>query len=222
MPPILHRKLFRRDGSQKRGKPRPSGKVRKAEPGRERGPGWYDETFHGADHWKDEYFKSRYYPTWAVIAYRLSRSGVGSVLDVGCGSGQMAQLLRDKKTPRYLGFDFSPARVEHARSSCPEYEFVVADVFETDLLENHEYDAVVCTEFLEHVERDLEVLDRIRPGTLFLATVPNFPSAAHVRHFASEAEITDRYGSVFEELHVEPFVIGRKTTVLYVIEGVKR
>lgn len=133
----------------------------------------------------------------------------------------MACLLRDKNVPRYLGLDFSPARVEHARAVCPEYEFVAADAFETDVFEGHEYDAVVCTEFLEHVEKDMEILDRIRPGSLFLATVPNFPYDSHVRHFTSASQVADRYGSVFEDLRVDSFTLVRKDRVLYLIEGTK-
>ena len=43
----------------------------------------------------------------------------------------VGHLLADKGVPRYLGIDFSPARIRQARAVAPGYRFEVADVFET-------------------------------------------------------------------------------------------
>jgi len=74
--------------------------------GRECGPEFYDRSFRQADHWHRHYTESRYYSSWAVIADRIARVNPKSVVDVGCGCGQFATLLRDKGIPRYLGVDF--------------------------------------------------------------------------------------------------------------------
>src|SRR5262245_8471477 len=81
---------------------------------------FYDETFEKGEHWREHYTKSRYYPIWTVVGDRLARAGVKTLLDVGCGPGQMACFLRDRGLARYVGIDFSKARVEHARTACPE------------------------------------------------------------------------------------------------------
>ncbi len=190
--------------------------------GRERSPEWYDRVFQENEHWKEHYTSSRYYPLWTVIVDRMGRAGAESVLDVGCGPGQMACLLRDKGVPRYLGLDFSPKRVERAKEVCPEFDFVVDDAFETELFRAHDYDTVVCTEFLEHVEQDLEMLGKIRSGMRFYATVPDFPFDSHVRHFEDAKQVYDRYAEHFREFTVDAFLFGKKGRTLYLVEGEKR
>ena len=91
-------------------------------------------------------------------------------------------------------------------------------MFETDLLSA--YDTVVCLEFLEHVERDLEILGRIRGGTHFYGTVPNFPSGAHVRHFESAQEVYERYEKRFHELAVDTHLADTKGRLFFVMEGI--
>ena len=57
-------------------------------------------------------------------------------------------------------------------------------------------------EVLEHIERDLEIVSQVRPGTRCLCTVPNFPYVSHVRHFTSKEEVVGRYGQYFEDFEV--------------------
>lgn len=190
------------------------------EPGKERDAAWYDELFATEEHLLAHYTHSHYYFLWCVVVDRVRRAGAQSILDVGCGAGQLAAFLRDAGVPRYVGLDFSPARVAQAREVCPEYRFVVEDVFRTDLLETLDYDTVLSTEFMEHVERDLEVLDRIRPGTRTFLTVPNFPAPAHVRHFRSAEEVAERYGSRFEACQVDTFQ-HRSGMLFHLLEGVR-
>jgi 2-polyprenyl-3-methyl-5-hydroxy-6-metoxy-1,4-benzoquinol methylase len=61
-----------------------------------------------------------------------------------------------------VGFDFSVQRIEWARATVSEVRFDIADVYTTDLLESVPYNTVVCTEFLEHVKGDVEVLRQVR------------------------------------------------------------
>ena len=162
-----------------------------------------------------------YYTQWSVIADSISQAGIVSVLDIGCGPGQFAALLRDRGLRRYLGIDFSPARIEQARKVCPELDFVEADVFETDLLRTHDYDAAVCLEFLEHVERDLEVIGSLRRGTRLYASVPDFGGPAHVRYFQSSDEVENRYGTELEALKVDVHC-GKRGQRFFLLEGVTK
>jgi len=96
-------------------------------------------------------------------------------LDVGCGNGQTAGLwLRDRGTT-YVGVDISASAVAAARSLGLD-----ARQMEVDAplpFRNDQFDAVVCIEVLEHLFAPAttasEVLRVLRPGGLFLATVPN-------------------------------------------------
>jgi len=156
-----------------------------------------------------------------VIADRVRQAGAKRILDIGCGPGQVACLLRDIGVPQYKGLDFSPARLARAREVCPEFEFVAADVFQDDSLESYPYDCVLMMEFLEHIERDLDVLQRVCPGTSVLATVPNFPAAGHVRHFADPREVEARYRPLFERLSVTALLADQRGTKYFILQGTR-
>jgi SAM-dependent methyltransferase len=183
---------------------------------------WYDRVFSSSAVYAQHYAQTPYYPGWATLANRFLQSGRSSIVDLGCGPGQFACLLRDKGVAEYHGVDFSPIAIAQARKLCPELSFAVEDLLESDVLERRAYDTVFCLEFLEHVQEDVAVLRRIRPGTLFLGSVPNFPAAAHVRHFSTEDQVRDRYGSLFDDLSIETHVIDDvQATKLFLIEGTR-
>jgi SAM-dependent methyltransferase len=99
----------------------------------------------------------------------------GDVLDLGCGDGRtLGTWIRDR-VGSYVGVDVSSAAVERARSLGLDARTITdaADLpFDDDSL-----DAVVSIEVLEHLfephRAAAEVRRVLRPGGLFLATVPN-------------------------------------------------
>ena len=189
--------------------------------GVEQPPEFYDHTCEGCKHWKEHYADSHYYPLWTVIGDRIRQAALNVVLDVGCGPGQVACLLRDLGVPEYKGLDFSSARITRARAVSPEYEFVAADVFEDNLLETYHYDCVLMLEFLEHIEQDIDVLKRVRLGTTVLAMVSNFPAAGHVRHFDSANDIEMRYRSFFNQMEVATILASQRGNAYYIFQGTR-
>lgn len=183
--------------------------------------GWYDQSFVLSDEYRRHYTESHYYFLWSVIADRITRYKIRTILDIGCGPGQLALLLRDKGVKEYYGIDFSPKRIEWAKKNCPDFTFIVEDAFETDLFETFRYDAVICTEFLEHIEQDIEIITRIRSGARFYGSVPNFPSTSHVRHFRNSSDVYDRYAKQFEGFRVDSLLRDRKGRAYYLLEGIK-
>lgn len=105
-----------------------------------------------------------------VIVYHLIRTYLEiespeksvSVLDAGCGYGEIYNLLmknyRGKGTKiSYTGVDVDPKKLERARSLFPNGQFVEAN-FEAKDWEMEEgidrgYDAIVSTEVLEHLRK---------------------------------------------------------------------
>jgi len=189
--------------------------------GAERGPEYYDKTFENKATFNCRYFESTFYPVWTVLACLVQQREAKRVLDVGCGPGQTAELLGEVGVTDYVGLDFSPARVEQAKRTCPQYDFHEVDVFETDYVSGGEYDIVVCTEFLEHVERDLDLVKAIPAGKFCIFSVPSFTSAGHVRFFESAAQVIDRYGPDFEDITIFP-VKRRENQIHYVCYGVRQ
>lgn len=184
------------------------------------GPEWYD-TFASHEAYRVHYTKSEYYFLWSVIADRILRDNISSVMDIGCGSGQLAELLRDKGLKKYHGIDFSPKLIELAKQRGLEFQFTITDVFQTDLLEKTTYDAVIATEFLEHIDRDIEIIRRIRKGTRCYASVPNFTYHSHIRHFKSSSEVFERYMKFFREFQIDSFLANEHGKTYYLFTGIR-
>ena len=182
---------------------------------------WYNKEFQETHEYHQHYTETNYYFLWAVVADRILRSGVTSLIDIGCGPGQFASLLRDNGFTGYTGVDFSAERIAHAQHLCPGYEFIVSDMENSSVLIDRNYDSLLTMEFLEHVEFDLGVIHQIRPGTKVWATVPNFPYVSHVRHFRDALEVNDRYGRFFSGLRVNTFLENPAGKTFFLMEGVK-
>jgi len=187
----------------------------------ERDSAWYNQDYRENKAYHGHYTGSRYYFIWTVVADRLIRVGARSVLDIGCGAGQVAALLREKGIARYVGIDLSEEAIRRAKSICPAYEFHACNVFATDLIETLDYDAVISFEFLEHVNEDISVLRRIPTGRRVIGSVPNFLCASHVRRFLSSDEVVERYGGLFEQFRVDPLLADNIGTTFYLFEGLR-
>ncbi len=180
---------------------------------------WYDEGYaKGLGHHTCHYTESQYYFVWSVIADRLR--GASGVLEIGCGAGQLAELLADQGLERYVGFDFSAEAIKLARARCPQLDFRVEDARRTGLLDDASYDTIVCTEVLEHIEDDLQVVESIPSGRRVLATVPNFDSLSHVRFFENAEEAEARYRSLFSSVKTTTHLKARVNR-FFLIDGVR-
>jgi SAM-dependent methyltransferase len=197
---------------------RPSEKL---EAGSERQSDYYDSQYEAIQGYHCHYADSSYFFLWCVLVDRIQPANVRCLFDIGCGPGQLALFLQDRGLQKYVGLDFSATAIRMARLVCPSYEFVREDAAASDLFNTLDYDVVVSTEFLEHVEADLEIIDRIRPGTRMYGSLPNFAHPAHVRHFNSAKEVYERYSSCFTGFRVDEFPFGSRGMSFFLFEGVR-
>jgi SAM-dependent methyltransferase len=182
-------------------------------------PGWYDTVYQHSEKYQLSYEDSAYWPVWQRIIDMLAGLGAPAIIEIGCGPGQLAAAIRDRIGPRaYLGIDFSATAIAMARTNAPELAFTVGDALDAPEVDEFAYDVVVCTEVLEHIERDRDVIRRWRPGAGVIATVPNYHSASHVRYFRDADEVRARYDGLIEGLEVEPIPIERHAC-LYLMSG---
>ena len=155
---------------------------------------FYDEVYANSEKYSRHFLNSPYYPIYSKTLEILVIKKSKVLLEAGCGCGTFSSMLTASKFPiEYCGFDFSSVGVEKAREKCPNYIFLKDNIYTTNLFDSYPYDTIVSHEVLEHLKDDLGFLRRIRPGTLFIGSVPRFDSQSHVRYFTHEQQVIFRY-----------------------------
>lgn len=157
----------------------------------------YDE-MHGEEDINIPINKSFFYRLYQDVVAEVERRAINSVLEVGCGAGALAELLLTRTKAQYRGFDFSPVGVRRAALRNGRRDlFFVSDAREPSSYLSP-YTGILCTEVLEHITGDLDVVSLWRPGTQCICSVPNFAYPTHVRHFRHEDEVRARYGKLID------------------------
>jgi 2-polyprenyl-3-methyl-5-hydroxy-6-metoxy-1,4-benzoquinol methylase len=194
---------------------------RRPEPivGAERPPQWYDQKFATTPKYHASYQDSPYYPLWSVIADRLRQDRVKRVLEIGCGTGQLAAFLLDEGIETYVGMDFSPEAIKHARKAAPAGRFVVDDARTSSIYTEEPHDVLICTEVLEHIADDFSVVRRFRPETRCLFSVPSYNSEGHVRFFRHQRRVKQRYERYFLSLRITGFRTGYRSNTIFLADG---
>jgi len=95
---------------------------------------------------------TRYYRTWLARYYNLYIPAGASVLEIGCGSGE---LLAQIQAGRKVGVDLSATQIAAARSRLPDAEFHVQSGEALDLSERFDY--IILSETL-NFSADVQLL----------------------------------------------------------------
>jgi trans-aconitate 2-methyltransferase len=128
------------------------------------------------------------------LVARVGAAAPGSVVDLGCGPGNLTTLLRERWPEADIrGLDSSPEMIDRARSADPTITFEVADL-RTWASEADPVDVLVSNATLQWVPGHLDLLpdlvSRVRPGGWLAFQVPgNFDEPSHTirRDLAAEA-----------------------------------
>jgi trans-aconitate 2-methyltransferase len=118
------------------------------------------------------------------LVARVGAEAPASVVDLGCGPGNLTALLRDRWPEADIrGLDSSPEMIERARDVDPTITFEVADL-RTWTADGDPVDVLVSNATLQWVPGHLDLLpalaDRLRPGGWLAFQVPgNFEEPSH-------------------------------------------
>lgn len=190
----------------------------------ERGSDYYDKVYSNKDSdYRKGFEDSIYIGLWRKILELPVFLGFIDIMDIGCGTGQFTEMLEaETLVTFYTGIDFSKEALNIAekRDLPRDFIFYNIDLNIMDKLPGPERDVYICLETLEHIARDLHILEIIPAGKYFIGTVPNFPDPAHVRYFKDQSEVNDRYGKYFDDFKVTPFIDEDK--IYYLITGIKK
>lgn len=97
---------------------------------------------HRAADWSDLHAQQA---RFAVLAGNVELAG-RSLLDVGCGTGDLWAFLRERGIePDYLGVDLVAKMIVEARRRHPDGRFEAADVFQPDSFPAEAFDVVFCS-----------------------------------------------------------------------------
>ena len=69
------------------------------------------------------------------LVSRINRANPKSIIDIGCGPGNSAQILKKRWSKSHItGLDNSPAMIDQARKNYPHQEWILSRVsdYETD------------------------------------------------------------------------------------------
>jgi 2-polyprenyl-3-methyl-5-hydroxy-6-metoxy-1,4-benzoquinol methylase len=129
-----------------------------------------------------DFWGSRYFTKWSVIAYALPQLGIregATILDVGVGGGWTTLFLAESGLIA-TGIDIAPASIAVARRRAERYHstarFEAADMDTLDL--GKTFDAILVFDALHHTARQREVVRRIanhlKPGGWVLFGEPSW------------------------------------------------
>ena len=100
------------------------------------------------------------------------------ILEIGCGEGLLACEIK-KRFPDmiYIGIDINDEIISEARKTCPNTMFEVGSIYELNKYNSEEFDYVIVSEVLEHIEEPNKALDEIHKlnSEKFIFSVPNEP-----------------------------------------------
>jgi 2-polyprenyl-3-methyl-5-hydroxy-6-metoxy-1,4-benzoquinol methylase len=100
------------------------------------------------------------------------------VLEFGCATGYMSEVLKSRKGCTVTGIEISPRAGELAKEHCNRVIIGDAEQLDYDeLLGKERFDAILFVDVLEHLKQPGDLLERIRPflsrrGAV-LASIPN-------------------------------------------------
>jgi SAM-dependent methyltransferase len=131
------------------------------------------------------------------------------VLEFGCATGYMSQVLRDRLDASVVGVELQAEAAEEAGLHCDRV--IVGDIEELDLeaeLGGERFDAILFAEVLEHLRDPGGVLRRVRPfvaeGGAVVASIPNVAHAS-VRLALIAGSFRYREQGLLDESHLRFF-----------------
>lgn len=103
----------------------------------------------------------------------IKQKQIKSVLDIGCGDGQIIKLLNIEHDMSYIGVDVVKNLIQKNRINFPRFEFLHLNVVEDEL---PVVDLVLCKDVLQHLSNDqiLVILNKIKKVSKYALLTNDF------------------------------------------------
>ena len=162
---------------------------------------YYDDVYIKSKDYQNHYKGSPYYNLWEKIVSLVKLLEKPMILEVGCGTGQLAHYLWDEGYKQYFGFDFSQQAVKIAKD-CNNQRFFVGNAYDKSIYEFFSHNTIIVSEVLEHLDDDVGALKKMKSGVNIIFSLPMFNCKGHVRWFRSADEIRKRYKDCIDILDI--------------------
>ena len=182
----------------------------------------YNSLYSASKYCKEYYFKNDLYGLWKQIVKYVSKLDFKpKIIDIGCGTGQLAHLLWDKGFRDYAGFDYSNVAINIARGFSDQL-FFISNAY-NPLNYDTQYNTAIIVEVLEHLENDLSVIQMIKPETKIIFSGPTSGKGGeHIRSFKSPSWIKKRYSPYIDiETITGCTKLNKKVVKWYVCSGTR-
>ncbi len=138
------------------------------------------------------------YNTWIVQTFLPHIQP--RILEIGTGQGNFRRYL--PASHQYVSIDIDSQVIQRASQRDPDGKYICADIANAqtlNCLQGIEFDTVLCTNVLEHIESDHQAIKNmlavLRPGGKLLLFVPAFPAlyssmdklAGHYRRYTKRS-----------------------------------
>jgi SAM-dependent methyltransferase len=145
------------------------------------------------------------------------------IIDLGCGVGFFARVVREANYKNYIGVDFSKQVLKHAKKNNPEFRFWEYDLYNIKLKKIFaKYRLFTMLETLEHIQDDKKVLSYIPKGATIIGSVPSSLSKSHVRAFQGIPDVVKRYEDIIKFNMMKELITEPKKHIITIFKGVKK
>ena len=124
-------------------------------------------------------------------------SPMDKVLDLGCASGVISDLIINHYGADVTGVDSSFARILIGKTEHKNVEFIEQDMHEFVDTTRKKFDLIILFDTLEHLEDPKDLVDRAKrllnkDGIIYAKTPLEFPYEAHLQVFNDKADFDSR------------------------------
>lgn len=173
---------------------------------------YYNKIYDTSEKYKQHYADIFYYPLYQSVLTKINKHD--RILELGCGSGHLAHLLKDNDYFNYVGLDFSNIAIAQAKIRTDQL-FYEQDILKEDIVIN--YDVVISTEVFEHLFYE-KVLEKLNKGSQIIFTVPNFLIDSHLYCWHNEEEIRKDFEKYISISSID-IVLEQKNNKWFMING---
>lgn len=119
------------------------------------------------------------------------------VLDLGCASGVMADIVRTTYNVHVTGIDSASSRIAIGRQERPDVRYILDDMHNFLETTQDRFDLIMLFDTIEHTEEPKKLIDNARKvlktnGKIISKTPLNFPYEAHLQVFTSKEDFDSK------------------------------